>query len=100
MFSLVLEGLSKGSPFFIYNFVKKFTFYFFIKNMFIYLYHIIKTMETRNEHLEYLLFRIEALQNEVERLKLENLKLIQKYEFKATLNEVLTEKFNQLNYGN
>lgn len=57
-------------------------------------------METRNEHLEYLLFRIEALQKEVERLKLENLKLVQKYEFKATLNEVLTEKFNQLNYGN
>lgn len=57
-------------------------------------------METRNEHLEYLLFRIEALQNEVERLKSVNLKLVQKYEYKLSLNEVLTEKFNKLNYGN
>jgi hypothetical protein len=56
-------------------------------------------METRNEQLEYFLFRIEALQKEVERLKLENLKLTQQLEYKEAVKEVLTYNYNYLNYG-
>lgn len=67
--------------------------------MFIYLYHKINYMETRNEQLEYFLFRIEALQKEVERLKLENLKLTQQLEYKEAVKEVLTYNYNYLNYG-
>lgn len=56
-------------------------------------------METRNEQLEYFLFRIEALQKEVERLKLENLKLTQQLEYREAVKEVLTYNYNYLNYG-
>lgn len=57
-------------------------------------------METRNEHLEFMLFRIDALQKEVERLKLENVMLKQKLEYADSKNEVLTVNYNYLNYGN
>lgn len=57
-------------------------------------------METRNEHLEFMLFRIDALQKEVEKLKLENVMLKQKLEFTDSVNEVLTFNYNYLNYGN
>lgn len=57
-------------------------------------------METRDEHLEYLLYRVEAMGKEIERLKLENLVLSQKLEYYDNRNEVLTLNYNYLNYGN
>lgn len=57
-------------------------------------------METRDEHLDYLLYRVEAMSKEIERLKLENLVLSQKLEYYDNRNEVLTLNYNFLNYGN
>jgi len=57
-------------------------------------------METRNEHLEYMLFRIDALQKALEKVQLENLMLKQKLENRDATLEVLTYNYNYLNNGN
>ena len=57
-------------------------------------------METKDEHLEFLLYRVEAMAKELERLKLENLYLAQKLEYYDNRNEILTINYNHLNYGN
>jgi hypothetical protein len=57
-------------------------------------------METKDEHLEFLLYRVEAMEKELERLKLENLYLAQKLEYYDNRNEILTINYNHLNYGN
>jgi hypothetical protein len=57
-------------------------------------------METRDEHLEFLLYRVEAMSKEIERLKLENLILSNKLEYYDNRNEVLTLNYNYLSYGN
>jgi hypothetical protein len=57
-------------------------------------------METRDEHLEFLLYRVEAMGKEIERLKLENLLLSNKLEYYDNRNEVLTLNYNYLSYGN
>ena len=56
-------------------------------------------METKDEHLEFLLYRVDAMQKELERLKLENLYLAQKLEYYDNRNEILIN-YNYLNYGN
>lgn len=57
-------------------------------------------METKDEHLEYLLFRVSAMEKELDRLRLENLYQAQKLEYYENRNEVLTTNYNYLNYGN
>jgi cell division protein FtsB len=57
-------------------------------------------METKDEHLEFLLYRVEAMAKELDRLRLENLYQAQKLEYYDNRNEVLTTNYNYLNYGN
>ncbi len=57
-------------------------------------------METKDEHLEFLLYRVDAMTKELDRLKLENLYLAQKLEYYDNRNEILTINYNYLNYGN
>jgi len=57
-------------------------------------------METKDEHLEFLLYRVEAMEKELDRLRLENLYLAQKLEYYDNRNEILTINYNHLNYGN
>ncbi len=57
-------------------------------------------METKDEHLEFLLYRVEAMTKELDRLRLENLYLAQKLEYYDNRNEILTINYNHLNYGN
>jgi len=57
-------------------------------------------METKDERLEYLLFRVSAMEKELDRLRLENLYQAQKLEYYENRNEVLTTNYNYLNYGN
>ena len=57
-------------------------------------------METKDERLEYLLFRVSAMEKELDRLRLENLYQAQKLEYYDNRNEILTINYNHLNYGN
>lgn len=57
-------------------------------------------METKDEHLEFLLYRVDAMEKELEKLRLENLYQAQKLEYYENRNEVLTTNYNYLNYGN
>jgi hypothetical protein len=57
-------------------------------------------METKDENLEFLLYRVEAMAKELEKLRLENLYLAQKLEYYDNRNEILTINYNHLNYGN
>jgi hypothetical protein len=57
-------------------------------------------METKDERLEYLLFRVSAMEKELDRLRLENLYQAQKLEYYENRNEILTTNYNYLNYGN
>jgi hypothetical protein len=57
-------------------------------------------MKEKDEHLEFLLYRVDALEKELDRLRLENLYLAQKLEYYDNRNEILTINYNYLNYGN
>jgi hypothetical protein len=59
-----------------------------------------RTMKEKNEHLEFLLYRVDALVKELDRLRLENLYQAQKLEYYENRNEILTTNYNYLNYGN
>lgn len=51
-------------------------------------------MDAKDDLIDYLNFRVEAMQNALENLKVENLKLLQKLEYYQASNEII----NQQNY--
>lgn len=55
-------------------------------------------MDSKDDLIDYLNFRVEAMQNALENLKVENMKLLQKLEYYQANSEII----NQQNfiYGN